>query len=779
MHFKITARTILQLGAELISSDAIAFYELIKNAFDATSKRVTVRVVSRLDYEFVLSCLEQIEEFNREEYDEDDFIQTLKKNILNNANKDSHQFQFFKDRVNNADTFVKLTRAVKRANYILFSDEGEGMSLGDLEDIYLTIGTRNRRKQKANNTASNRPILGEKGLGRLSVMRLGNAVKIETTQSGNERFNELEIDWNLFSNDSDDLLESIDLEPVLGKVKENKSEQGTKIFIYDLKGDWSIKKLREIAKAELSKFIDPFEKKNRDFIRIWFNSEPVALENIDKTLFKYAHAIVHAKLEFDNNQNPILSGEIEYKLYDRSKTFALTDTHLMSVIGSQRFIELSRNLGPFKVMFYWFNRQMLTKKYGVLDYEYIKGLVNFWGGGLMVYRDGFRVNPYGGPNDDWLGLDPIALASPGYKLNRKQIVGKVDINTYDNPNLSDQTNREGLRENKEKETLVALLQYLIWKETKPFLEDVKENAEANNAVLSIDDIEKRVNVGQKQLRSAVKDLRHRYPVLEQEKDVLNTIESVLNESSELFKMAKLSSKTLENRLKTTLDLAGLGLMVDVIGHELNRSTEHALSTINSISNNDPALVDAAMKTLRSQLKTLQARLKVIDPLGPSGRQQKDLINLKKLIKDTVDSHIGQFERHQISFRLIDEDKSKEWMVRVVPGMIVQIVENLISNSVYWIKQRQKIDNNFRPEITIDVNRTEEMIFITDNGPGIPRERREEIFTPFFSTKPPKEAAGRGLGLYISRELAKYHDATLNLIDDNQNVLNKFVLTLKP
>ncbi len=48
MPFRVTARTILQLGAELISSDAVAFYELIKNAFDAGSKRVTVRVIERV-----------------------------------------------------------------------------------------------------------------------------------------------------------------------------------------------------------------------------------------------------------------------------------------------------------------------------------------------------------------------------------------------------------------------------------------------------------------------------------------------------------------------------------------------------------------------------------------------------------------------------------------------------------------------------------------------------------------------------------------------------------
>ena len=48
MTFKVAARTILQLGSELISSDSIAFYELIKNGFDAGSSRVEIEFLIRI-----------------------------------------------------------------------------------------------------------------------------------------------------------------------------------------------------------------------------------------------------------------------------------------------------------------------------------------------------------------------------------------------------------------------------------------------------------------------------------------------------------------------------------------------------------------------------------------------------------------------------------------------------------------------------------------------------------------------------------------------------------
>src|SRR5205823_6627238 len=84
-----------------------------------------------------------------------------------------------------------------------------------------------------------------------------------------------------------------------------------------------------------------------------------------------------------------------------------------------------------------------------------------WAGGLALYRDGFRVHPYGGPDDDWLDLDRKALASGGYKVNRRQLIGRVSISARQNPLLVDQTNREGLRDCPEKRALVKILKHLL------------------------------------------------------------------------------------------------------------------------------------------------------------------------------------------------------------------------------------------------------------------------------------------------------------------------------
>jgi signal transduction histidine kinase len=114
---------------------------------------------------------------------------------------------------------------------------------------------------------------------------------------------------------------------------------------------------------------------------------------------------------------------------------------------------------------------------------------------------------------------------------------------------------------------------------------------------------------------------------------------------------------------------------------------------------------------------------------------------------------------------------------MVKGMIVQIIENLLSNSVYWLKQKRKLER-FTPRIDVVIDSDLKVISVTDNGPGVDDGRREEIFQPFVTTKPPSE--GKGLGLYISREIARYNGADVEMDDEQRGPegrLNTFKIVL--
>src|SRR5271163_584467 len=126
------------------------------------------------------------------------------------------------------------------------------MSRQQLQTVYLTIGTHSRLAQRESGD-SDRPILGEKGIGRLSAMRLGMRLRVRTGKAGERKWNVLNIDWKAFSKDADDLVDDVPVQPEDGTEKEDPAESGTSIRISDLNDEWSLQKLKEIARQEFSR----------------------------------------------------------------------------------------------------------------------------------------------------------------------------------------------------------------------------------------------------------------------------------------------------------------------------------------------------------------------------------------------------------------------------------------------------------------------------------------------------------------------------------------------
>jgi signal transduction histidine kinase len=111
-------------------------------------------------------------------------------------------------------------------------------------------------------------------------------------------------------------------------------------------------------------------------------------------------------------------------------------------------------------------------------------------------------------------------------------------------------------------------------------------------------------------------------------------------------------------------------------------------------------------------------------------------------------------------------------------MLVQILENLISNSKYWMQMRRERERQLKPTIRIAMHDGPPTIIYEDNGRGIAPDNREKIFKPFFSLK--EKAKRRGLGLFIARECAQYNGGSLTLadhVDPETGRLHRFVLEL--
>ena len=293
MTFKVAARTILQLGSELISSDSIAFYELIKNGFDAGSDRVEIEFLIRIagnDWDDCHAALSSAE--RRLDADESDALETLKGSLLEKIDSAAPKAANLVEEIELASTIDDLRDAFLRANSIIVRDSGSGMSMSVLGDAFLTIGTRYRRveREKAGTDSLKRPILGDKGVGRLSVMRLGSQLLVKTTRASERRWHELRIDWEVFSHDSDLLLTEIPVGPTEGTEKNNPNTSGTEVHIWGLAHSWTRGRVEEIARTEFARLMDPFASRRSTSVRVTFNSSSITIPRFDRILFDHAHA---------------------------------------------------------------------------------------------------------------------------------------------------------------------------------------------------------------------------------------------------------------------------------------------------------------------------------------------------------------------------------------------------------------------------------------------------------------------------------------------------------
>ncbi len=261
--FRINARTVLELGAELISSDVIAFYELIKNAFDARSPSgAEIRfemVIRRNDYlKYRQRAIEASLDIDR--------LKTEVTNALDTSARPGSLARCRKS-INDVDDEKALVRVLDATyaaeNRIIVSDEGTGMSNRDLLDNYLVIGTASRKRAIDAALADHAPgkarapFLGEKGIGRLSAMRIGDRLTVETAQENDRRLNLLSIDWSMFG-DLDAMLDEIHVVPQRGGPKPSPSWSGTRLIIGDINSDWTYNRVKDLGERDFARLTDPF-----------------------------------------------------------------------------------------------------------------------------------------------------------------------------------------------------------------------------------------------------------------------------------------------------------------------------------------------------------------------------------------------------------------------------------------------------------------------------------------------------------------------------------------
>ncbi|CAM4160653.1 sensor histidine kinase [Acinetobacter pragensis] len=800
--FKIAARALRHLGAELITSEEMALNELMKNSFDAGSPRVKIEI----NYPVNLLILEKnLSDFSKKIITKSNVLANLLENSKNYY-ENSNSFELFSDYLSplldniNSTNIDDILCDLKKKYYIKITDTGHGMSKEDLENVFMTIGINSKLNVEKN---EDRILLGEKGIGRLSMMKLGNFATVKSKKITDTKGHQIIFDWLLFENPNLYLDE-------IGVTSEETNleiEKGTQIFISDLNSDWSLLKTKKFVKEYIQRLKSPFNHNPKDFpIDIYQNGNRIPIEVIPHWLtnaanfeanytftptiedhdFSLKGLIKWSEASLSDDQRSWTLSEIIHKLDTSKQERDQKSNDYIEIINKkEQIIPKSENykkiknelekLGPITIKVFWFNRNDFKKTIGYKPNW--KKELDFWVGGFAIYRDGFRIGFTGGLNDDWLAMDRKALKSTGYTFNRYQTIGIIEISKLTNPYLKDSANRQTLIENTEFFLLKDLMTDIVIDDIKFRINNNKTLQEKIDRSILIENIDN-ADISYINATKSLNDIKQNLPA--DKKAVLDNVEFAMKNQHELISTLRAEIDDIIEKNTDILELAGLGQMVDFIGHELSRITKNTSNLLNDLkfthSNNNDYQIGHIIDELQKQIDATKKRIASIDVHSPANRQRPENYNIVNQISTILELYESKFKRHHINvyFTVDDSEPKSPIMVKMVRGLIAQIIENLLTNSVHWLDQGIKLGDKER-KIEIDVDSKAKTISIRDNGPGIAPEHIHEVFKAYFTNRP----NGKGLGLYIASEVAAHQKSKLYLLNDleSDNRLRTFILEL--
>lgn len=678
VKFKPRARLLLQLGDQLIKNESIALVELVKNSYDADANIVNI-------------YMENIDDPSK--------------------------------------------------GIIIIEDDGFGMSPEIVENVWLEPGADFKSLLVKYNKPSpkhKRLPIGEKGIGRFGVHKLGGTIELTTRAKGcNEVY--VKIDWSEF--DSYKYLNEVPIkiiersEPILFKG----TKTGTTILISNLRKKWERGIAREV-KRSITALASPFEENDsfKPSFEIldkpgWFDGLLNWKDVKDYSLFRFKAVLEGSSIkEFKYEFIPWASmTKIKSKtvtesdpLIETLKSLKYTDEE-----GKIHPINLSENkIGKVTFEGYVFDQDPFILKMGVSDKDGFKKYLKS-NGGVRVFRDKLRVYDYGEPENDWLGLDYRRFQQPAKRISNNNILSAVSLVREDSIDLIEKTNREGFVENKAYHSL------------------------RNSLLHVIDLVETLKGLDKKKVRDIYGPTPKSSPVMATLSEAVRYVEEKVRETEVKTQIIKYFNK-IESDYKTINDnllkAAGAGLSMSVVVHEVEKiiyevekvlKSEKASERVLGLVKHLSSLIDGYAEIIRKSSQTSENLTEIID---------QSLFNTEFRLA----SHKIELIKDYKNFK----GKSK---IKVAKNLVTGTIMNLIDNSIYWLDQRgfKAIENkeSFTKKLFINLVEEEKYLnlVIADNGTGflIPTD---DITEPFVSAKP----GGMGLGLHIATEIMEAQNGRL-------------------
>lgn len=721
------ARLLSMLGDQLIKDERIALIELIKNSYDADASWVKVT------------------------------------------------FSEFGDNYE-----------VRPESKIIIQDDGDGMTKETLSTCFLNPATPGKKRQKGINdkTKKGRIIQGEKGIGRFAMLKLGRKIDV-ISKTQDDKFEHI-LHYDFAKYDSEFLTEnnekkelfiddlSVKLEHrkpeifvqndiVLGVKKELQPTKGTVIEISHLNEGWTTEKVETVSNdvVKLQSIFDSIKNsslekendKNSFAVYLYKDDE---WKNYTKNYIESLSRLIEDKtvLKIDDGQFDSEKLLFRFKLNGIPQKIHLSDPCIRGITLTKKYFDNVVNpdvfepraiqCGSFSFSFYIFDFSAKAPAKYLLDND---DKAKIRPHRIYLYRDGVRVYPYGDSDDDWLQIDTLrGTISAGAFLSNDQVIGVVNISHSDNPRLKDKTNREGLIDNGYATSdFIKLLQtFLIYIRKGPF----------RQYQIDCDRRENQKQMLEGNLNSNIAALRN---IIKSNKDAVQKLD-------EIEKGYESERRFLTKRAETTENLAGVGLSVETASHDIMRMMNLAFVNLDSLinqifSSSSPVDKDSLLKELnsiRGSLGFVHAQLKDIQLLFTSSKQRRRNIQVREIVEKVAKIYMNLADKANVRIK-VSEIHGSPLMAKTTDAVLLQLLLNLFDNSIYWLGTIDKSDK----EILVTLDGEKCKLIFSDNGPGVTESDLPYIFEAFYSGKGEE---GRGLGLYIAKQLLERNDYSIDYAD---------------
>ena len=613
---------------------------------------------------------------------------------------------------------------------LIITDDGFGMNQKTIQDVWLVIGTDFKQKRLEPNCCGRFP-LGEKGIGRLGVHKLGNIITLISKTSQNKEV-KLTIDWTTL--DQAKTIDDFTIDIVENEIPEffSNGKTGTVIIIEGLKTKWDRRQIREVYR-NLTSLNSPFAEASDSFKVVitsnanLFEGLP-SFDEIKNSGLYHGHCIL--------NGNQIESFRYEFKPWAslskieggrvvETKDLKEADLPLKG-LKYEEDDKGKRRKGEYDIDLD--EAQIGRIEFDIIIYEMdaqIFGLVNTeqtsirsylrQNGGIRVYRDGVRVYDYGERDNDWLGIDLKRVGRVGGNVSNNIVLGSVKINRADSFGLREKTNREGFIENESYITFV----------------------DAVNYALSL--IVRERNVDKARLTTLYKKHRVVEPVLSDLNDVIQIVERKIPEQEtkdEILRYLYRINDQYTEVKDILIKSANAGLNLGVVIHEI----EKQVAALIGYANNGDA----------EHIKTISLNLeKIVRGYSAMIRKSKiGITSLSSIVKTALENYTFRFSDHHIT--VYHNAKEADLKAFLAEAEALSVLTNLLDNAIYWICYARKSDRKISVYITDQIDGYNSII-VSDNGPGfnIPTDVAVQ---PFITGKP--NNIGMGLGLHIANEMMR-------------------------